>query len=139
MKELLMAAGGGAVAVSLIESIRALVGWFLKCKEHKEKRAEEKEDKKIDEHLADIDRNMTQMDERLDGVEDSLRIQKKTNMFILYDRLRYLAKCYIADGEISFEDRETWNAMHDCYHENGGNGIMKPLSEAVNALPNKKG
>lgn len=130
---------GGGVALSIVEGIKALIGWVIKRKAQKADRAEEKAEKDTDKHLEEIDRAIAQMDEQMVEVKDSLRLQKRTNMLILQDRLRHLARHFIADGEISFDDRDAWNAMHDCYHENGGNGTMKPTYDLVNSLPIKKG
>lgn len=138
--ELLIAAfGGGTVFAAIIESVRAFLGWRMKRKAQKEDRAEARADKKIDEQLAAIIEHQKEQDERMEKFEKTLALQQETNMFILYDRLRYLAKCYIADGGISFEDREAWNEMYGCYQRNGGNGNLKPLESCINSLPIKKG
>ena len=121
-------------AVAIIEGIKSGVGGIVKRFAAKKDRKEEKAEKKVDEHLRDIDRAIVQMDEQIKGISSSLELQKETSKFILYDRLRYLAKCFISDGLISFEDRDTWNSMADCYHKNGGNGTINPLAEAVNSI-----
>lgn len=130
---------GGGVLLSIVEGIKALISWAIRRRAQKNDKAEEKAEKDTDKHLEEIDHAIAQMDGQMTEVKESLRLQKRTNMLILQDRLRHLARHFIADGEISFDDRDAWNAMHDCYHENGGNGAMKPTYDLVNSLPIKKG
>ena len=144
--QIVAAVCSGAVVVAVIETLRALGGFILKRWAKKKDRQEEREDKKIDEQFDEIKKNQDELkqnqkeqDDRMQRIEDTLAVQKETYMFILYDRLRYLAKCYIAEGEVSFEDLETWNQMHIFYHQNGGNGKLKPMEDAVNSLLIKRG
>lgn len=130
---------GGSAFVAIIEAIKALVGWILKRQAHKKDKKEEREEKKIDEHLAEIDTAMSQINREMQEMKDALKIQMETNQYILHDRLRYLAKCFISDGEISYEDREMWNGMHQCYKDNNGNGWMDTNKDTINSLPLKKG
>lgn len=139
MQEVLLALCGGGVAVAVVEGVKETILWHRNRKAQKEDRAEDKEDRQIEVRLSKIERHQEEQDERMKAIEDALALQKETNKFMLYDRLRYLAKCYIADGEISLDDLTAWNDMHQCYHKNGGNGTMKTLSTAINALPVKKG
>lgn len=64
---------------------------------------------------------------------------KEALMYVLYDRIRYLAVLYIHDGEISFEDRCMLHKMHAAYHNRlGGNGDLDPLMADVDRLPLKE-
>lgn len=128
---------GGSATVAVIEGIKGGIGWIVKRRAAKKDREEEKGEKKIEDKIAQIEENVAQIDEAMTGIKTALNLQKETSTFILYDRLRFLAKCFIKDNEISFEDKTTWNAMHECYHKNGGNGTMDPLAAMVNALPIK--
>ena len=56
-------------------------------------------------------------------------------MFLLQDRIKYLAKHFIADAEISAEDLEDLLRMHEVYHKLGGNGYLDTLISAVKNLP----
>lgn len=59
-------------------------------------------------------------------------------MYLLYDRIKYLAKHYISDGAISPEDLEDLTNMWVCYHDTlGGNGYLDTLMNAVKRLPIK--
>lgn len=53
---------------------------------------------------------------------------------LLQDRIKYLAKSYIADGEIHAEDLEDIVHMHEAYHDLGGNGYLDTLMSAVKGL-----
>ena len=55
-------------------------------------------------------------------------------MFLLQDRIKYLAKHYIQDGQISAEDLEDLLRMHEVYHKLGGNGYLDTLIGAVKNL-----
>ena len=57
---------------------------------------------------------------------------------LLYDRIKYLGRCYISDGTISAEDLEDLMQMHGIYHTDlGGNGYLDSLMEQVKHLPIK--
>lgn len=131
--------GGGLVLVALIDAVRALVRWILDRKAHKEDRAEEKAERKTEERLARLEGRVAEIEEQTGKFAQSLDLQRETNVYILYDRIRYLAKCYIKDGEISFEDRDSLNQMHSVYHRNGGNGNLDNVMKLANELPLKKG
>lgn len=55
-------------------------------------------------------------------------------MFLLQDRIKYLAKHYLSDGAISAEDLEDLLRMHEVYHKLGGNGYLDTLIGAVKNL-----
>lgn len=125
------------IALAIVEGIKSAVGWGVKRYASKKDKREEKQEASIESQIKEIKKNIGVIEERINGIDSSLEVQKETSKFILYDRLRYLAKCFVAEGAVSFEDRDTWNAMQDCYHTNGGNGTLKPLAETVNSLPLK--
>ncbi len=78
-------------------------------------------------------------EERLETIEAKTDAQSEALKFILYDRIRYLALAYIADGEIDFDDRRILNEMHRSYHHGlGGNGDLDVLMREIKSLPLKK-
>ena len=84
------------------------------------------------------DRAELKIEERLKAIEAATAAQGEALKFILYDRIRYLAQAYIADGEIDFDDRRILNEMHRAYHDGlGGNGDLDALMKSVNELPLK--
>jgi len=122
---------GGGVIVALIESARGLVAWFLKRKAEKEDRAEDRADKRIEERIGHLEDEMTAMRTLTAALAES---QKN----VLFDRIRYLCRRYLADGEIDFDDLRAVNALHNSYHNGlGGNGDLDTLMKQVRALPVK--
>lgn len=70
---------------------------------------------------------------RKDGVSKGVQT-------LLYDRIKFLGKHYIAYGQVSTEELEDLIAMHRIYHDDlGGNGYLDELMRAVKALPIKVG
>ena len=54
---------------------------------------------------------------------------------LLYDRIKYLAKSYIARSWVTIEELEDLNRMHAVYHDSDkldGNGFLKELMNTVN-------
>ena len=51
------------------------------------------------------------------------------------DRVKYLAKCYIKDGDIDLGDKETLHDMHKAYKGLGGNGHLDTAMAEVERLP----
>ena len=65
--------------------------------------------------------------------------QAEALRLILLDRVLYLGRGYIKAGEISYDDRRRFHAMHNCYHSGlGGNGDADLVVAAVDELPLKK-
>jgi hypothetical protein len=54
---------------------------------------------------------------------------------IMIDRVRFLGKCYIADGKISLDDKENLQGMHSAYKALGGNGHLDAIMAEVGKLP----
>jgi hypothetical protein len=55
---------------------------------------------------------------------------------ILYERIKYLGRHYIADGSIDGEDLEDLLEMHKVYHDSlVGNGYLDKIMAKVAALP----
>ncbi len=113
--------GGGAL-VALINALHGRADF-------KRKRRAEIEDR----NKMDIEKEIRLLKEQVGAIKDGMK-------FVLYDRIRYLALAYIADGEIDFDDRRILNSMHSVYH-NGldGNGDLDGLMGECNHLPLKKG
>ena len=59
-------------------------------------------------------------------------------MVLLQDRIKFLAKHYLKDGEISPEDLEDLIRMHTTYKALGGNGYLDQLMTAVKDLTLKR-
>lgn len=110
MNELVVAIlGGGAVAAVVSGAIQIMI-WKMNRKAAKEDKNETKDD----------------------HTKTALKL-------LMYDRIKYLGKCYIADGFIDAEDLRDIMAMHACYHDDlGGNGFLDSVMKQVKNLPMHK-
>lgn len=66
--------------------------------------------------------------DRQDAVVDALKV-------LTVDRVRYLARCYVKDGEISMDDLQNMHDMHTAYTKLGGNGHLDTAMASIDALP----
>lgn len=66
-------------------------------------------------------------DERVDALVDANKVQ-------MIDRVRWLGKKYIAEGEIHLEDKENLIEMYNAYKRLGGNGHLETIMAEVNHL-----
>lgn len=144
---------GGGVIVALIESARGLVAWILKRKAEKEDRAEDRADKRIEERIGHLEDDMAELHTHHEDDMAQLHTHLKDDMAelhtltaalaesqknVLFDRIRYLCRRYLADGEIDFDDLRAVNALHNSYHNGlGGNGDLDALMKQVRELPVK--
>lgn len=70
-----------------------------------------------------------QKEDKSDAITCGLRM-------LLYDRIKHLAKSYIARGNIHIEELEDLIAMHKVYHDElHGNGFLDELMIQVRHLP----
>ena len=77
--------------------------------------------------LALLQRRWSKADKR-DAVVAGLKV-------LTVDRVRYLGKCYIADGKITLEDKENLQDMYRAYKDLGGYGHLETVMAEVNHLP----
>jgi hypothetical protein len=66
-------------------------------------------------------------DERVDALVDA-------NKVLMIDKVRWLGKKYISEGEISLEDKENLLEMYKAYKRLGGNGHLDTVMDEVNHL-----
>ena len=131
MEQILIAVLSGGVVVAVIEGVKEAFAWRRNRKAQKEDRAEEKEDKKIEDRISSLEADVKD----IKGLVSALAESQKN---ILYDRVKYLCREYIADGEIDFDDLVGLNALHHSYHFGlGGNGDLDALMEQARKLPIK--
>lgn len=124
----LYAALTGVGAAAVIKLIDNVVQWKLQ-------RKAAKEDRTVEDGQAEI-KKIKQWEK---DMEDKVNALVNADKYIMFDRIRYLGQKYVAEKEVDFDDRRILNQMHDVYHnELGGNGDLKELMDAVNALTLKK-
>lgn len=66
-------------------------------------------------------------DERVDALVEA-------NKVLMIDKVRYLGKKYISEGEIHLEDKENLLDMYNAYKALGGNGHLDTIMNEVNHL-----
>lgn len=66
-------------------------------------------------------------DERVDALVDA-------NKVLMIDKVRWLGKKYISEGEIHLEDKENLKEMYAAYKRLGGNGHLDTVMAEVNRL-----
>ena len=66
-------------------------------------------------------------DDRVDALVAAQKV-------IMIDRVRYICKQHIAQGEICLEDKETIKEMFDAYKALGGNGHLNTIMAEVDKL-----
>lgn len=131
MEEILLAILGGGVAVAIIEAVKEAIAWRRNRKAVKEDRVEEKKEKQFEERLTGLEEEVSDMKKMMAALVDS---QKN----VLFDRIQYLCRRYIADGEVDFDNLRGVNALHNSYHNGlGGNGDLDALMKQVQSLPLK--
>ena len=77
--------------------------------------------------LAVLQRRWAKEDKQ-DAIVNGLKV-------LMVDRVRYLASCHIKHGNITLEDKETLEDMHQAYKALGGNGHLATAMAAVEQLP----
>ena len=115
---------GGAGGAAIVAGLFALIQWRLNRKAQKDDKAAAKQEATH----AQRDADMGEINRKL----DVLFLADRT---LLYDRIKYLAKSYIARGYVSVEELEDLNRMHAVYHDPDkldGNGFLKELMNTVN-------
>ena len=110
---MVLTGGVGAAAITLRDHV---IQWGLKRGEGRR---------------AGAARVETEQEKKINGLQAGLRV-------VLLDRIQYLGQCYLADGEISFDDRRRLHRMHDAYHTGlNGNGDLDVIMAQVDRLPLK--
>lgn len=116
MSETLLVIFGGATGAAIVNLLSNLITKLL-----------EKSGKRKDKHT-----------EALESVERRLETVESGSMAMLLDRIQYLCKVYISDGEVDPDDLRRLHIMHNSYHALGGNGDLDKLLARVESLPFKK-
>lgn len=131
MEDILLALLGGGVAVTIVEAVKEAIAWHRNRKAQQEDRAAEKEEKKTEERISNLESDVSKIMKLTSALVES---QKN----ILFDRIQYLCRRYISEGEIDFDDLRGVNNLHHSYHDGlGGNGDLDVLMEQVRKLPLK--
>lgn len=117
----------GGVAAAMVKILDNIVMWKLKRKAVKEDKASEEEEKQAQEK-----------EQEFEDMKGSVRDLAMGQKVILHDRIKYLGRGYLRNGEIDLDDRQDLIEMHGAYHSLGGNGNLNALMEEVLELPLKR-
>lgn len=127
MNEIVLCLLSGGVAAAAMKTIEGVIMWHLNRKAAKEDKAE---DRKAAAEKSEKD--------AIKQLRDDLAALQVGERAILHDRIKYLGRSYIKDGEIDLDDRQDLVDMHSVYHSYlGGNGNLDKLMEGVMELPVK--
>jgi len=81
---------------------------------------------------------MDETEKQVKEINASLQSMKYALRTILHDRIKYLARAYIANGAIDYHDWQDLIHMHEAYHDDlDGNGDLDHLMNAVKKIPMK--
>lgn len=114
----------GVTGAAVVTGVFGLIRWKLDRKAIKEDRAATQ-----NENLC------AARGEELKQLRDKLDVALLADRTILYDRIKHLAKSYIARGYITVEEKEDLIMMHQVYHDPDkldGNGFLDDLMYTVN-------
>lgn len=101
---LILAGTAGGAIVKLIDNV---IQWLLSRKA-----------KKQDTETL----SMQQLSEKVLTIEEGQRV-------ILHDRIKYLARCYIEEGEVDYDDFKDLKDMHKAYRNLGGENLVRPMED----------
>lgn len=133
MGEIAVAVLGGGAAVAIIEGIKEAIAWHRNRKAQKEDKAEEKADT-----TKDMDARLTALETEISDLKQMTAALVEGQKNVLFDRIQFLCRKYISEGEIDFDNRRGLNALHHSYHDGlGGNGDLDDLMNQARALPLK--
>lgn len=135
MNELWQYILGGSIGLSLVEGIKAGVAYVVKRRDEKKDRAEEKEDKAAEEEA-----RISKLEEAFEEMQTSQQTLLECQRYVLYDRLQYLSRKYLEQGDILIEDKTNFYNLHHAYENAGGNGDFdEVILPAIDKLPLRKG
>ena len=127
--DLLLAILGGAAGAALISGSFGVIMWSLNRKAVKDDRAESRAAVICATRGEQIDK----LNQRMNGLVEADRI-------ILYDRIKHLAKAYIARGYVTVEELEDLKMMHKVYHDPDkldGNRFLDDSMNTICDLPKR--
>ena len=119
--QLLLAGTVGAALVKLVDNV---IQFLLN-------RAAKKSDRKADKADADKaqDCDIAERSQQVKTLLERVGRTEKGQQVILHDRIKFLARAYIAAGEVNFYDYNDLKEMHETYRELGGKNLVRPMDE----------
>ena len=116
---------GGAGGAALVAGLFAVLQWRLTRKAQVEDKAAEKQEA-----------TETAQTEEIQEMKKLMEALITADRVILYDRIKHMAKSYIAQGYITVEEYEDLKKMHSVYHNTlSGNGFLDNIMQDIDRLP----
>lgn len=138
----LLSGGIGAAVVSAFNERWKLRFQRKAAKEDREASKADRTDeigKQVDSFQKSEAKRNEEIEARLKNMETQITAQSEALKLILLDRILWLGQGFIEKGEISYDDRRRFHAMHECYHTGlGGNGDADLIVSSVDKLPPPK-
>jgi len=101
---------GSGIGVAIVSGVFMLIQSQMQRKSEEKAACKKLTESKIDELIASVD------------------TMKDTNLVVLHDRIKYLARKHIENGFVPYDARQDVLAMYQIYHERlGGNGNVADL------------
>lgn len=122
--EVIISIIGGSCGAAIVGGIFGLIQWRLNRSAQKEDRADAKSAALC-----------SARGEEIQALKHKVEVGLLADRTILYDRIKFLAKSYIARGWITVEELEDLNMMHSVYHDKdklNGNGFLDNIMHTVN-------
>jgi hypothetical protein len=99
----------GSAGGALVTALGNVIQWGLN------RRAKKKDTKTM---------NVEQLCAKVLTIEEGQRV-------ILHDRIKYLARSYITEGEVDYDDFNDLKDMHKVYQKLGGENLVRPLEDVA--------
>ena len=80
-----------------------------------------------EETLAESKESFSNIETLLHNLQDAIDRQRRGNIAIMQERLRYLLTLYQDRESITFAEKESLVGIYNIYIEEGGNGIIKSM------------
>lgn len=133
MNDIVIAVLSGGAVVAIVEGIKEAFAWRRNRKAQIEDREEAKSDK-----TKNLDTRITNLENDIADLKQMVEALVEGQKNVLFDRIQFLCRRYISEGEIEFDNLRGLNALHHSYHDGlGGNGDLDALMKSVHELPMK--
>lgn len=133
------------IGSALVAAAATLGSLYLKRKWEKQDKTEDKKDametkidkmaEQLEELTAKVDKLSVEFDKEVEDKDLKNRCLQAGLREMLYDRIKYLSKKYIAEGKLREEEYKSLKRMWEVYHNDlGGNGYLDGEMKEIDKL-----
>ncbi len=133
------------IGSALVAAAATLGSLYLKRKWEKQDKTEDKKDametkidkmaEQLEELTAKVDKLSVEFDKEVEDTDLKNRCLQAGLREMLYDRIKYLSKKYIAEGKLREEEYKSLKRMWEVYHNDlGGNGYLDGEMQEIDKL-----